>query len=149
MPCKTKPSQSSRESVRMVHATPPDAHRPPKYHLTLWKKQYLWRNRLSRFSAVFVFSFYFFGPFTRLPSGSLEIRPWRPILVFVGRSRGLPENPKSMGWEIHGWKILGKSMDNSRNFGNSNFGNKSRFEHKLVFFTKFLKCLDICIMFRH
>ena len=51
----------------------------------------------------------------RLPSGSREILPWRPILVFVGRSRGLPENPKSMGWEIHGvgnpWKIHGQIQD--------------------------------------
>ena len=53
-------------------------------------------------------------PFTRLPSGSLESRPWRGK-IFVGRSRGLPENPwggKSMEnpWKIHGqiqgfWKL--------------------------------------------
>ena len=79
-------------------------------------------------------------PFTRLPSGSLEIRPWRPILFFVGRSRGLPENPwggKSMGWEI-----FGKSMDNSRVFGNSDFDKKSRFENKLAVFHKVLNAFE-------
>jgi hypothetical protein len=34
---------------------------------------------------IFSFSAYRAPPFTRLPSGSREIRPWRPILVFVGR----------------------------------------------------------------
>ena len=66
---------------------------------------------------------------------------WRPILFFVGRSRGLPENPwggKSMGWEI-----LGKSMDKSRIFGNSDFDKKSRFENKLVgLFFGFLSFVD-------
>ena len=56
------------------------------------------------------------------------------LLVFVGRSRGLPENTKSMGWEI-----LGKSMDKSRILGNSDFGEKSRFENKLVVFRKVLE----------
>ena len=54
-------------------------------------------------------------PPTYFPKG-----PWRPILVFVGRSRGLPENPKSMGWEIDGvgnpwvgnsWKINEQIQD--------------------------------------
>ena len=60
---------------------------------------------------------------------------------FVGRSHGLPENPwggKSMGWEI-----LGKSMDKSRVFGNSDFGKKSRFENKLAVFRKVLKVCGI------
>ena len=56
------------------------------------------------------------------------------ILFFVGRSRGLPENPKSMGWEIHGWEILGKPMNKSRIFGKPYFGKKSRFENTLVNF---------------
>jgi len=37
------------------------------------------------------------------------------------------------------WKILGKSMDKSRVFGNSDFGKQSRFEIKLAFFRKVLK----------
>ena len=69
-------------------------------------------------------------PFTRLPSGSLEIRPWRPFLFFVGRSRGLPENP--WGGKSMGWKILGKS----RIFGNPDFTKKSRFENELAVFHK-------------
>ena len=71
-----------------------------------------------------------------------QFQPYfRPILFFVGRSRGLPENPwggKSMGWEI-----LGKSMDKSRIFGNSDFDKKSRFENKLVgLFFGFLSFVD-------
>ena len=69
------------------------------------------------------------------------------ILFFVGRSRGLPENPwggKSMGWEIHGWEIheweiLGKSIDKSRIFGKPDFGEKSRFENKSAKFFRFFK----------
>ena len=45
--------------------------------------------------------------------------------------------------KIHGvenpWKILGRSMDKSRVFGNSDFGKKSRFENKLAVFPKVLK----------
>ena len=37
------------------------------------------------------------------------------------------------------WKILGKSMDKSRVFGNSDFGKKSRFENKLAVVHKVLK----------
>jgi len=37
-----------------------------------------------------------------------------------------------------GWEILGKSMDKSRTFGNSDFDKKSRFENTLVgFFSVF------------
>ena len=38
MSCKTKPRQSSRESLRMVHAIPPDTPRPPKYQPEFSKK---------------------------------------------------------------------------------------------------------------
>ena len=31
MPCKTKPGQSSRQCLRMVHALPPDTPRPPQF----------------------------------------------------------------------------------------------------------------------
>ena len=37
------------------------------------------------------------------------------------------------------WKILGKSIDKSRVFGNPDFGKKSRCENKLAVFVKFLK----------
>ena len=49
-----------------------------------------------------------------------------------------PWGGKSMGWEI-----LGKSMDKSRIFGNSDFDKKSRFENKLVgLFSVFLSFVD-------
>ena len=52
------------------------------------------------------------------------------------------ENPKSenpWGGKSMGWEILGKSMDEFRVFGNSDFGKKSRFENKLTVFCKVLK----------
>ena len=71
-------------------------------------------------------------------------------MVFVGRSRGLPENPKFMGWEIHGVGNPWESMNKSRIFGNPDFTKKSRFENELVVFVfSFFEFLKICIMFRH
>ena len=52
MPCKTKPCQSSRESLRMVHAMPPDTPRRPKYHLKA-KNRFLWKSWFSSFFEVF------------------------------------------------------------------------------------------------
>ena len=40
MPCKTKPRQSSRESLRMVRLLPPDTPRPPKYQPELRKNSF-------------------------------------------------------------------------------------------------------------
>ena len=75
-----------------------------------------WLNGLRRLLArVLILPVPCLAAFCAWPLGSREIRPWRPILVFVGRSRGLPENPKSMGWEIHGvgnpWKIHRQIQD--------------------------------------
>ena len=55
MPCKTKPCQSSRESLRMVHAMPPDIPRPPKYHLKLWKHLFLWKKWFTVFLQFLLF----------------------------------------------------------------------------------------------
>ena len=54
MSCNTKPCQSSRESHRMVHTTPPDTPRPPKYHLKLSKNLFLRKNRFFNCSKFFV-----------------------------------------------------------------------------------------------
>ena len=59
------------------------------------------------------------------------------LAQYVGRSRGLPENPKSMGWEIHGVGNSWKSMNKSRIFGNPDLTKKSRFENELVVFFAF------------
>jgi hypothetical protein len=47
-----------------------------------------------------------------------------------------PKIKNHWGGKSLGWEILGKSMNKSRIFGNSDFGEKSRFENKLVFFCK-------------
>ena len=37
MSCKTKPCQSSREALGMLHAVPPQSPRPPKFNLKYGK----------------------------------------------------------------------------------------------------------------
>ena len=54
-----------------------------------------------------------------------------------------PEIQNPWGGKSMGWEILGKSMDKSRFFGNSDFDKKSRFENKLVgLFFGFLSFVD-------
>ena len=50
MPCKTKSCQSSTEFLRMLRALPPDTPRPPQFQPELWKNQFLWKTRFSRFT---------------------------------------------------------------------------------------------------
>ena len=50
MPCKTKSCQSSREKLRMLRVLPPDTPRPPQFQPELWKNQFLWKTRFSRFT---------------------------------------------------------------------------------------------------
>ena len=65
MPCKTKSRQTSRESVRTVHAMPPDTPRPPIFNYFFLKK------------SIFQFS----GSF----SGFLA--PIGPVLAPIGPKR--------------------------------------------------------------
>jgi len=59
------------------------------------------------------------------------------VRFFVG---GAPAPPPTFFVGLRPpWKILGKSMDKSRVFGNPDFGKKSRFENKLAVFCKVLK----------
>ena len=53
--CKTKSCQSSRESIRMVHAVPLDIPRPPKYNLKLSKNVFVKKSIFSFPDAFVVF----------------------------------------------------------------------------------------------
>ena len=66
-----------------------------------------------------------FPTFTVIVFPVSQLFPKRLYLVGPGQ-----ESP-AMGWEIHG-KSMDKSMDESRVFGNPDFGKKSRCENKLV-----------------
>ena len=61
MSCKTKPCQSSRESLRMVRAMPPDTPRPPKFQVVQFPETYIWSGL-------------FFGKFIYLTA--TEMGPW-------------------------------------------------------------------------
>ena len=62
--------------------------------------------------------------------------------LIIGDERARPIEPDlespAMGWEIQG-KSMDESMDESRVFGNPDFGKKSRFENKLVVCCKVFK----------
>ena len=65
--------------------------------------------------------------------------PWRPEADngLLGGAPAPPDPPTFFVGLRPPWKILGKSMDRSRVFGNPDFGKKSRFGNKLAVFAKF------------
>ena len=69
MPCKTKSRQSSKESVRTVHAIPPDTPRPPTFNLKLSKNGFCEKVDFQLFCS--------FWSFLNLigPHGN----PWEPM----------------------------------------------------------------------
>ena len=101
MPCKTKSRQTSRGSVRTVHAMPPDTPRPPIFYLKLSKNRFLWKSRFSSFSAVFAV----FWPLSFYPhkcsSENMSLPRRRSTQITANRST---EIVRSI-WKI--WKLMG------------------------------------------